>query len=48
MKAKTNKIEDARYNLWKFFSDEHGLTLLEGELTDIVREVEKYQKTTKF
>jgi hypothetical protein len=36
---------DIRYELWKFFSDEHGLTLTEGQLTDIIREVEKYQKT---
>lgn len=28
-----------RYDLWKFFSDNHGLTLLESELQDIVAAV---------
>jgi len=33
-----------RYSLWKFFADEHSLYLTEGELDDILHEVEKYLK----
>lgn len=31
-----------RYLLWKFFADEHDLSLLESELNEILHEVEKY------
>jgi len=34
----------ARYRLWRHFEDEHGLTLVESDLDDILTEVEIYQK----
>jgi hypothetical protein len=37
-----DKSEDARYDLWKFFEQEHDLILLEGQLDDIIQAVEKY------
>lgn len=30
------------YDLFKFFSDEHNLTLTDGEIQDIIYEVEKF------
>lgn len=51
MKKKKDKIYDflpseehARYDLWKFFSDEHGLTLTDGQLKDIIQEVKLFLK----
>lgn len=35
-----NKI--TRYELWKFFADEHKLTLVESELDDTIYAVEDY------
>ena len=35
---------DANYNLWKFFKDEHELILTAGQLEDIIREVNKYNE----
>lgn len=34
----------SRYNLWKFFSDEHGLTLTECQLDDIMQAVNELQE----
>jgi hypothetical protein len=31
------------YDLWKFFLDEHGLSLLDSEIQQIIYEVNKYQ-----
>lgn len=30
------------YDLFKFFSDEHGLILVDSEIQEIIREVEKF------
>lgn len=40
-----SKVEysDSRYNLWKFFNDEHSLILLDREMDDIINAVEEYQ-----
>jgi hypothetical protein len=43
----TNKDNDYRYHLWKFFNDEHGLILVETELNDIIAAVKIYQKEDK-
>lgn len=37
--------EPYRYNLWKYLSDNHGLTLLESELHGIVQAVESQLET---
>jgi hypothetical protein len=41
----SNSIEQGGgyyYDLFKFFSDEHGLTLVDSEIQDIIRAVEKF------
>ena len=37
---------ESRFLLWKFFVDEHGLTLLDSQLDDILSAVEEYIKAT--
>lgn len=37
----------AKYLLWSFFRDEHGLILLDTDLVDIVEEVKKYLEATE-
>ena len=37
---------ESRFLLWKFFVDEHGLTLLDSQLDDIISAVEEYSKAT--
>jgi len=43
-------LEDAKsmvndkHDLWKFFNNEHNLTLLDSEIDDIIHEVNEYQK----
>lgn len=32
------------YDLFKFFSEEHGLILLDSEIQDIIRKVEEFKK----
>lgn len=36
---------DPRYVIWKFFCDEHNLTLTDGELDDIIAEIEVQNQT---
>jgi len=35
---------DPSYELWKYFADYHGITLVDTELTDIIAAVKKYLK----
>ena len=46
MRKPTFKTTDY-YDLWLFFVKEHGLTLLEGELDDIIHEVNEHEKRMK-
>ncbi len=41
------KGNDPRYPLWKFFNDEHGLVLLDGEMDDIIHAVESLSHLTE-
>lgn len=45
--AKDIKSNDPRYPLWKFFNDEHGLVLLDGEMDDIIHAVESLSQLTE-
>ncbi len=45
--AAIDKDKAARYELWKFFSDEHGLSLTETDVNDIIAAVETYQQAVK-
>ena len=44
MKEYTGLPKTDYYELWLFFVKEHGLTLLEGELDDIIHEVNEHEK----
>ena len=45
-KPKNDQKESAKdyQRLFDFFSKEHGLTLIEGELDDIIHEVNEHEK----
>ena len=40
-------MNEEKYELFKFFHDEHNLILLDGQIEDIINEVEKYLNQTK-
>lgn len=44
---KTNEV-GYYYNLFKFFSDNHGLTLVDSEIQDIIRAVNSFEGTAEL